>query len=107
MPPELPRNSRYQGLPTATHTNTDGRAVVYFTRRFVPGPEQMALLHEHRVQQTDRLDNLAARYFGDPELFWRLCDANRAMDPEALTAEPGRRLRITLPVGLSGPSHAS
>jgi hypothetical protein len=106
MTPELPRNSRYQGLPTATHHCVDGRAVVYFTRRFVPPPEQLALLHEHRVTQTDRLDNLSAQYFGDPELFWRLCDANRAMDPEALTAAPGRRLRITLPIGLSGPPHA-
>jgi hypothetical protein len=33
------------------------------------------------VVQGDRLDNLAARYFGDAELYWRLCDANGAVRP--------------------------
>ena len=33
----------------------------------------------------DRLDNVSAQYLGDPEQFWRLCDANNAMEPEELT----------------------
>jgi len=37
---------------------------------------------------------------GDPELFWRVCDANRAMRPDELTETIGRRLRITLPEGI-------
>jgi hypothetical protein len=50
------------------------------------------------------LDNISARApeIGDPELFWRICDANRALRPEALTEEIGRRLRITMPEGIPG-----
>ena len=36
--------------------------------------------------QVDRLDVMAAQYLGDPELFWRICDANGAMRPEEFTA---------------------
>ena len=53
--------------------------------------------------QNDRLDNLAATYFGDPELFWRLGDANEAMAPDELTETIGSQLRITLPEGM-GPT---
>jgi hypothetical protein len=45
---------------------------------------------------------LAGQYLGDPALFWRLCDANRAMRPEELTETVGRQLRITLPQGVTG-----
>jgi hypothetical protein len=97
-----PINSRYHGVETAQLPAPDGRTVTYLRRRFVPQPERFALLHEHVVVQGDRLDNIAARYLGDPEQFWRICDANRAMRPEELTETPGRRLRITLPEGIPG-----
>jgi hypothetical protein len=97
---QFPANSRYHGRATKQYTRPDGSVVVYLARRFVPPPERFSLLQEHRVAEGDRLDNLAARYFGDPELFWRLADANNAMRPEALTQEIGRRLRITLPEGI-------
>ncbi len=101
---QFPPSSRYHGLPTKTLTGAGGKAVVYLSRRFVPSPERFSLLQEHVVVEGDRLDNLAARYFGDPELFWRLADANNAMRPEALTEEIGRRLRITLPEGIPAPT---
>ncbi|MGH7229842.1 MAG: LysM domain-containing protein, partial [Nitrospiraceae bacterium] len=44
-------------------------------------------------------------YVGDPEQFWRLCDANAAMRPEELTGIIGRVLRITLPEGIPGAQH--
>lgn len=96
--------SRYYGTETATLTLPQGGSVVYLRRRFVPPPERLQLLQEHTVVQGDRLDNLAARYLGDPELFWRLGDANRAMRPEELTEVVGRILRITLPEGITGAS---
>jgi hypothetical protein len=100
-------NSRYHGLTTKMHTTADGRVVVYLARRFLPPPDRFSLLQEHVVAERDRLDNLAARYFGDPELFWRIADANNAMRPDALTEEIGRRLRITLPEGIpTAPSNA-
>jgi hypothetical protein len=93
--------SRYYTLPTAMLEAADGETVVYLRRRFVPQPERFSLLREVTVTQGDRLDNLAAQYLGDPEQFWRLCDANRALRPDELTEEIGRRLRVTLPEGLS------
>ena len=98
----FPANSRYVGVAQGQHVTADGRKIVYLRRRLVPPPERFELLQEHVVSAGDRLDNLAARYVGDPELFWQLCDANRAMRPDDLTATVGRRLRITLPEGIPG-----
>jgi hypothetical protein len=93
--------SRYHGIDTATLETSDGKTVIYLRRRFVPAPERFELLQEHVVTQGERLDNITARYLGDPEQFWRICDANGAIHPEALE-EIGRRLRITLPEGIPG-----
>lgn len=101
-PPAFAPTSRYHGLPTAQHVLTDGRTVVYVRRRFLPPPEQFALLRIVTVVAGDRLDNLAALHLGDAEQSWRLADANRAMHPAALVAVPGAPLRITLPEGLPG-----
>ena len=103
--PLFPSSSRYHGLPAAVHTTADGRSLVYVTRRFVPPMTRFALLQEHAVVEGDRLDNLANRYIGDPETYWRLCDANGAMRPDELIEEIGRLLRITLPEGLPGASY--
>jgi nucleoid-associated protein YgaU len=96
--------SRYYGLDTATLAAPGGLTVVYVLRRFVPPPENFQLIQEHTVVQGDRLDNLAGEYLGDPTLFWRLADANRAMRPQELTETAGRVLRITLPEGINGSS---
>ncbi len=98
----FPPGSRYHGIETATLKSADGGEIVYLRRRFVPQPEQYALLQEHVVTQGERLDNIAAHYLGDPEQFWQLCDANRALRPAELTETVGRRLRITLPQGIPG-----
>jgi hypothetical protein len=98
----FPPNSRYHGVSTAVHTRPDGTTVSYVRRRFIPPPERLTVLQEHTLVQGERLDHLAARYFGDPELFWRLCDANVAMRPGELTEEVGRWIRITLPEGVRG-----
>lgn len=97
-----PPVSRYHGVPVASTTGPDGRPVAYLRRRFVPAPERFATVSEHAVEQGDRLDRLAARYLGDPLLFWRIADANGAVRPDELTEQPGQRLRITLPEGLPG-----
>ena len=102
MTSNFPPTSRYYGLPTATLVGPRGEPLVYLRRRFVPGRERFALLHEYVVGDGDRLDLVAASELGDPEAFWRVADANAAMRPETLTATPGRRLRITLPEGIPG-----
>lgn len=94
--------SRYHGLASASWIRPDGLEVRYVTRRFVPPPEHLAMLRDHVVSEGDRLDNLAARYLGDPEQYWRLCDANRALRPGALTETVGVRLKIALPEGIPG-----
>ena len=98
----FPPTSRYHGIEVILVELTDGRKTACIRRRFLPQPEQMADLGEHVVTQGDRLDNVTFRYLGDAEQFWRLCDANRAMQPEELTETIGRRLRITLPEGVPG-----
>lgn len=93
--------SRYHGLEIAKWTRPDGSEVPYLRRRFIPPPESYSLLQEHVVVQGERLDLLAARYLGDPEQFWRICDANGVLDPAELEVQ-GRILRITLPAGVPG-----
>lgn len=98
----FPPASRYHGIDLATLEAADGKSIIYLRRRFVPQPERFELIQEHAVTEGDRLDNIAARYLGDPQQFWRIADANRAMRPDALTEEIGRRLRITNPEGIPG-----
>jgi hypothetical protein len=98
----FPPTSRYYGIDVATLTLDDGRELASLRRRFVPAPERFVTLSEHSVSQGERLDNITARYLGDPEQFWRICDANGALHPNELTATIGQRLRITLPEGIPG-----
>jgi len=93
----LDPRSRYYALETAQFTLLDGRTVAYKRRRFLPQGKDLPVLREITVTQGDRLDLITARTLGNPELFWQVCDANNAMNPVALTAEPGRSLYIPLP----------
>ena len=97
----FPPTSRYAGLDTGAIERPDGTAIVYVRRRFIAQPERFALLQEHLVVQGERLDTITARYLGDPEQFWRICDANAVIAPEELE-QIWRTLRITLPEGIPG-----
>ncbi len=106
MTPDLfPPTSRYHGIETTILVSAAGQEIVYLRRRLVPPADRFAVLQLHTVAQGERLDNLAALFIGDPEQYWRLCDANDAMRPEELEVV-GRVLRITLPEGVPGPSNA-
>jgi hypothetical protein len=89
--------SRYAQLETAELADTDGRRIAYVRRRFLPQGRLMQLLAEVTVEPGDRLDLITSRVLGDPEHFWRVCDANDAMDPFELTDEVGRALRVPVP----------
>lgn len=95
----FPPNSRYHGVATATMTLPDGRRVRYLRRRFVPLPDALASFRTLRIEQGDRIDNLAARLLGDPEAYWQICDANPAMHPDALMTPAGREIRVPAPGG--------
>lgn len=94
-------SSRYHEVETVKMTVGDDegqpRVVSYKRRRIIPPGESTTTLVEHTVTQDDRLDNLAARYIGDPEQFWRICDANNVLRPEELTEEIGWIVKIGLP----------
>lgn len=89
--------SRYYSLPNATHTDRDGRGVTYKRRRFLPAGKDMPLLVEVSINAGDRLDLITARMLGDPLQFWRVADANDTMNPETLTDELGRVIRVPVP----------
>lgn len=107
LPPNsFPVTSRYYGIEIASFETVTGQSIAYVRRRIVPPPENFTLLVEHTVVQGDRLDNITAKYLGDPEQFWRIADANNAVRPEELTDQIGARLRITLPEGIPGQPNA-
>jgi hypothetical protein len=91
--------SRYASIETATTTLPDGRVIAYKRRRFLPQGRAQLLLTEVPVGAADRLDLIAARTLGDPQAFWRICDANDAMNPSELESPIGRRLRVPVPEG--------
>jgi hypothetical protein len=99
--PRFPPSSRYHAVPLAVHLRADGTPVAHLRRRVVPPPERFATVAEHRVTGSERVDHLAATHLGDPELAWRLADANGVLRPAELE-EVGRRVRITLPEGIPG-----
>jgi hypothetical protein len=89
--------SRYYGLDDTYFEDQAGHSIVYKQRRFLPQGANMPLLTEIVVTEGERLDLIAARTLGDPEHFWRVCDANNAMNPFALTDEIGRVVRVSPP----------
>lgn len=92
--------SRYYNLEIATLEVSDSQAqprkVPYLRRRFIPRFPPSTTLVEHKVTQGDRLDNITARYLGEPREFWQLCDTNNVLRPDELE-ETGRTIKIALP----------
>lgn len=89
--------SRYYGLDTTTLTVTEAdgttRDIRYVRRRIIPPASESTTLVEHTVAQGERLDQITARYAGDPTQFWRICDVNNVVTPEELE-ETGRIIAI-------------
>lgn len=82
-------SSRHENLGTY-RVGRGPEAPELFQPRF---SEQGEPALSHRVVAGDRLDLLAARYFGDALQYWRIADANPAPSPDELL-EPGRVLII-------------
>ena len=93
----FPATSRYYAVPTASYRIREGDEVSYLTRRFCPRGQGLPLLSRVPVRSDERLDQLTARALGDPTQFWRVADANNAMDPFELVRAPGRVLRVPIP----------
>lgn len=90
-------DSRYASTPIHTLERANADPIPYIGRRFLPRSERMPELARVEVMADDRIDLITNRTLGDPLQFWRVADANNAMDPGELTEEPGRVLRIATP----------
>ena len=93
--------SRYHNIETTTLALPDGRMVSYVRRRFLPQGDRLPLLAQVSVAPDERIDTVSNRTLGDPLAFWRICDANNAMEPQQMlqdiSSDPNQRLRIPLP----------
>ena len=93
----IDHGSRYATIETATLTAADGREISYLKRRFLPDGSAQPLLAEVTIVGGDRLDLIAARIIGEPTHWWRIADANNAIDPLDLVDQPGSKIRIAVP----------
>jgi hypothetical protein len=94
-------SSRYHTVRIDRFVRAPGDpGVAYVLRRFIPQMRDIALAAEHIVSSGERPDLLAAQTLGDPELYWRIADANAVIDPFELTDTPGARVGIPRPPGL-------
>jgi hypothetical protein len=107
-PVTFPTDSRYYGTSTVQYTAADGSVITYLARRLVPQPgaPNFATIAQHTVKKGDRLDLIAAKYLGDPLIFWLICDANGAIAPDDLLETLGSVLNITTPQGVPGAPNA-
>jgi hypothetical protein len=85
------KGSRYAGVEEATLAGDDGSELRYVKTRFIP---RTPARFGHVVGESERLDQLAWRYYRDAERFWRICDANATLWPDDLTEEAGRTIVI-------------
>jgi hypothetical protein len=91
------QTSRYSSCEDAQMVIEEGHVLTYKRRRFLPQGEKIPPLREFVISAGDRLDVIAAHTIGDPEQYWRICDANNVMHPLELTGEPGRKIKIAAP----------
>lgn len=94
------RISRYRDLPDEATPDARGRVVRWRSLRLAP-PAPGTFLHT--VEDGDRLDHLAFKYYQQPRDWWRIADANPGiLSPTALLGhEPRPTVRI--PVEWEGP----
>ena len=76
------KKSRYANLETYTVTDHRSRKVTVVP---VPDAPLESFLGFHLMKQGQRIDHLAHKYLDDPAGFWRICELNDVMLPEALT----------------------
>lgn len=95
----ISQTSRYGRTGTAVFVTPGGTEINYLRRRFLPDPAQYTVLTLHSVSEGERPDIISARYLGDPEMFWQICDSNGVMRADELTKAAGNILKIPLITG--------
>jgi hypothetical protein len=94
------KQSRYRGAATVVTTGAAGRVVAGIELRATP---TVAATTVHTVDAGDRLDQLAATFYGQPLFYWRICDANpEFLSPFALLGQEPlvtASFPVTVPAG--------
>ena len=87
--------SRYRKLPDVVAISARGRELKSRDIRLLP---DVPGIFEHTVEEGDRLNHLAFKYYKQPRNWWRICDANPDfMSPQALLGkEPLTTQRFNL-----------
>ncbi len=79
-------NSRYAGTGFGLfRTSPSDPGITYVLRRFIAQQADIPVIFEHVVRAGERPDLLAFQVYGDPELYWRIADANAVTDPFEMT----------------------
>lgn len=87
---DIDKKSRYATTPLVKHTHPSGEEYELRELREIPArPSVFAFT----PVQGDRLDLVAARFYRDPLLFWRIADAADELDPLDILA-PGDPVSI-------------
>jgi hypothetical protein len=88
-------DSRYARVGSDTLGGDDDE-VIFLRRRFLPAASDIEAAETRDVTDVPRwrLDLIAAQALGDAFSFWRICDANDAMNPATLLDECGNHVRI-------------
>jgi hypothetical protein len=84
------RNSRYANETTYTLRTSSGHTV---TATRLPIRDAPVARGVHPRREDQRLDQIADHYLADATAFWRLCDVNATICPDAL----GARADVLIP----------
>jgi hypothetical protein len=84
-------DSRYSQLTPLTVPGPAGTPVQIAPIRLIPGTTPVIA---RRIKLGDRPDLLAYEFYKEPQLFWRIADANEVMRPSELIATPGSLIGI-------------
>ncbi len=84
-------DSRYFPVENYQVPDPQGNPVKIKKVRFIPDtPGNLT----RQVVQGDRPDLIAFLYYQEPNLFWRIADANQVIDPAQLVEQVGTPIRI-------------
>ena len=101
------KNSRYRKLPDEVTVDRQGRRLT--SKQLRSHPEVIGVFL-HTIEDSDRLDQLAYKYYQQPRKWWRICDANPAlMSPQDLLGKSPivtQRFPLTYSVSEDGPAWA-
>lgn len=99
--------SRYRKLSDDVAIDFRGRKLVWKSLRLLP---EVSGTFQHTIEDVDRLDHLAFKYYTQPPNWWRICDANpEFLSPQVLLGKEPLvtcRFPISFPMGLNNPPWA-